>query len=53
MSHDVFCEQRTGCLCPWTIGPCHDCSCTCDLIEQVRAHERSLIIDNGREGMIA
>lgn len=50
-THDALCPLVNGCVCTWYDGPCDNCDCVCYLIEQVRAHERSMIIDNGREGM--
>lgn len=49
--HDVLCPLAKGCACTWYTGPCDLCDCVCHLIKQAREHERSLIIDNGREGI--
>jgi hypothetical protein len=51
MNHDVLCPLSKGCVCPWMEGSCEGCDCICSLIQQIREHERSLHIDNGREGM--
>lgn len=50
-SHDPLCPLVKGCSCPWYPGPCENCDCICDLIKQIREHERSLHIEDGREGM--
>jgi hypothetical protein len=51
MSHEPFCPLVKGCQCPWYSGTCDNCDCVCELIKQSRAYERSLTIDNGREGI--